>query len=81
MPASKKGNLTLSSFNVIRVRVVNNQVFHKQFKVVGPAVLPVIHAQDDEQIDRNIETVVRCGAQGVFLIKHDFDVELVLPLI
>ena len=81
MPAYKKGNLTLSSFNVIRVRVVNNQVFHKQFKVVGPAVLPVIHAQDDEQIDRNIETVVRCGAQGVFLINHDFDVELFLPLI
>jgi len=77
----KKGNLTLSSFNVIRGRVVHNQVFHKQFKVVGPAVLPVIHAQDDEQIDRNIETVVRCGAQGVFLINHDFDVELFLPLI
>jgi adenine phosphoribosyltransferase len=41
----------------------------------------VIHAQDDEQIDRNIEIAVRCGAQGVFLINHGFDVTLFLPLI
>ncbi|MDP6734719.1 MAG: adenine phosphoribosyltransferase, partial [Gammaproteobacteria bacterium] len=41
----------------------------------------MIHAQDDEQIDRNIEIAVRCGAQGVFLINHGFDVTLFLPLI
>ena len=60
---------------------MHSHIFHKQFKTVGPAVLPVIHAQDDEQIDRNIEIAVRCGAQGVFLINHGFDVALFLPLI
>ena len=60
---------------------MHSHIFHKQFKTVGPAVLPVIHAQDDEQIDRNIEIAVRCGAQGVFLINHDFDVTRFLPLI
>ena len=77
----RKGNLTLPSVNEIRGRVVHSHIFHKQFKTVGPAVLPVIHAQDDEQIDRNIEIAVRCGAQGVFLINHGFDVTLFLPLI
>ena len=48
---------------------------------MGPAVLPVIHVQDDDQINRNIEIAVRAGAQGVFLINHDFDVKLFLPLI
>ena len=60
---------------------MHSHIFHKQFKTVGPAVLPVIHAQDNEQIDRNIEIAVRCGAQGVFLINHDFDVTKFLPLI
>ncbi len=60
---------------------MHSHIFHKQFKTVGPAVLPVIHAQDDEQIDRNIEIAVRCGAQGVFLINHDFDVTRFLPLV
>ena len=48
---------------------------------MGPAILPVIHAQDDDQINRNIEIAVRAGAQGVFLINHDFDVKRFLPLI
>ena len=77
----RKGNLTLPCVNEIRGRAVHSHIFHKQFKIVGPAVLPVIHAQDDEQIDRNIEIAVRCGAQGVFLINHDFDVEQFLLLV
>ena len=60
---------------------MHSHVFHKEFKVVGPAVLPVIHAQDDDQIDRNIVVAVRAGAQGVLLINHDFDVKQFLPLI
>ena len=48
---------------------------------MGPAVLPVIHVQDNDQINRNIEIAVRAGAQGVFLINHDFDVKQFLPLI
>lgn len=60
---------------------MHNRAFHKQFKVVGPAVLPVIHVQDQAQIDRNIAVAVGCGAQGVFLINHDFDVDRFLPIL
>ena len=60
---------------------MKREIFHKEFKVIGPAVLPVIHVQDQIQINRNIELVVECGAQGVFLINHDFGVSDFLPLI
>ena len=60
---------------------MHNRAFHKHFKVVGPAVLPVIHVQDQAQIDRNIAVAVGCGAQGVFLINHDFDVDRFLPIL
>ena len=79
--AYRKGNLTLLSVNKIRGRAVHSQTFHKQFKIVGPAVLPVIHVKNDEQINQNVEIAICCGAQGVFLINHDFDVKLFLPLI
>ena len=55
--------------------------FHKLFKTAGPAVLPVIHVLDSAQIDRNIERCVRAGAQGCFLINHDFRMEAFLPLL
>lgn len=61
--------------------MMKREIFHKEFKVIGPAVLPVIHVQDQIQINRNIELAVECGAQGVFLINHDFGVSDFLPLI
>ena len=61
--------------------MMKREIFHKEFKVIGPAVLPVIHVQDQIQINRNIDLVVECGAQGVFLINHDFGVSDFLPLI
>ena len=55
--------------------------FLKLFKVVGPAVFPVIHVQNAQQTTRNIGVAVAEGAQGVFLINHDFGVEDFLPII
>jgi uncharacterized protein len=55
--------------------------FHDLFKTPGPAVLPVIHAQDNEQAARNVEIATRGGAAGVFLINHDFGVDPFLPII
>ena len=55
--------------------------FHRSFKVSGPAVTPVVHVVDDEQIARNLEIIIGEGAQGVFLINHDFGVDEFLPLI
>jgi adenine phosphoribosyltransferase len=60
---------------------MKRELFHKEFKVIGPAVLPVIHVKDEVQINRNIELAIECGAQGVFLINHDFGVSDFLPLI
>ena len=42
---------------------------------------PVVHVVDDEQIARNLEIIIGEGAQGVFLINHDFGVDEFLPLI
>ena len=56
--------------------------FHKLFKSgPGPAVLPVIHVQDFEQTKRNVVVALRQGAQGVFLINHDFSPAELLPII
>ena len=55
--------------------------FHKAFKTCGPAVTPVIHAIDDQQVRRNIEIVIGEGAQGAFLINHDFGVDEFLPVL
>ena len=60
---------------------MNRFEFRKQFKAVGPAVLPVIHALDREQVVRNVQLAVREGAHGAFLINHDFALEGLLPLI
>ncbi len=53
----------------------------KTFGSVGPAVLPVIHVLDQEQIDRNVSVAFGSGAPGVFLINHDFPYPQFLPLI
>ena len=55
--------------------------FHRGFKVAGPAVTPVVHVTDREQIKRNIEVIIGEGAQGAFLINHDFGVDQFLPLV
>ena len=46
--------------------------FRKHFKTVGPAILPVIHVRDTVQAVRNVALAMGEGAQGVFLINHDF---------
>ena len=48
---------------------------------MGPVVLPVIHVLDLGQAKHNLATVVRCGAPGAFLINHDFEISLFLPII
>ncbi len=44
-------------------------------------MLPVIHVQDVAQIQRNIRLCISEGAQGIFLINHDFDVDTFLPML
>ncbi|MEM9155902.1 MAG: adenine phosphoribosyltransferase [Cyanobacteria bacterium P01_F01_bin.33] len=61
--------------------MMNRSDFHKAFKTTGPAVTPVIHVVDQDQVARNIEIAIGEGAQGVFLINHDFGVEPFLPII
>ena len=46
-----------------------------------PAILPVIHVQDAGQAVRNVAVALDGGAQGVFLINHDFPYEDLLPVI
>jgi hypothetical protein len=60
---------------------MNRQDFRKMFKVVGPAVLPVIHVLDSAQAERNIRILIGEGAAGCFLINHDFGVERFLPIV
>ncbi len=55
--------------------------FKKEFKCIGPAVFPVIHVVDEKQVISNVTVATEEGAQGVFLINHDFDVETFLPII
>ena len=53
---------------------MNRTEFRKLFKTTGPAVLPVIHVVDAEQAIKNVQVALSEGAQGVFLINHDFGV-------
>lgn len=55
--------------------------FHKLFKSPGPVVTPVIHVLDAAQTMRAVETSVRVGSAGVFLINHDFEKERLVPII
>lgn len=45
------------------------------------AILPVIHVQDAEQAMRNTGVALDGGAQGVFLINHDFPHDRLVPVI
>ena len=60
---------------------MNRSAFRKLFKATGPAVLPVVHVHDARQTLRNIVTLRREGAHGVFLINHDFEHAALLPVI
>jgi predicted TIM-barrel enzyme len=53
----------------------------KIFSSSHTVVLPVIHVLDHEQTSRNIDIAIEKGAAGVFLINHDFDVDVFLPII
>lgn len=55
--------------------------FHKLFKTPGPVVLPVIHVLDSARTRQNVEILLEAGAQGCFLINHDFEPEKFLPII
>ena len=55
--------------------------FRRLFKTAGPAVLPVIHVCNAEQACRNTAIAIEAGAQGVFLINHDFEYEAMLPVL
>ena len=55
--------------------------FHKLFKTPGPVVLPVIHVLDTPRTLRNVEVLLEAGAQGCFLINHDFAPDKFLPII
>lgn len=60
---------------------MNRSRFHKQFKSVGPVVLPVIHVLDNARTMRNVREVIGAGAAGCFLINHDFEPERFVPII
>ena len=60
---------------------MNRMQFHRLFKTSGPAVLPVIHVRDAAQACRNARVAIEAGAQGVFLINHDFPHEELLPVL
>ena len=60
---------------------MNRNDFHKFFKTPGPVVLPVIHVLDSDRTRKNVEILLEAGAQGCFLINHDFEPEKFLPII
>lgn len=60
---------------------MNRDAFRKFFKSAGPAILPVIHVRDADQAARNVAVVLGEGAQGVFLINHDFPHMELVPVI
>lgn len=53
----------------------------KKFNTAGPVVLPVIHVLDEAQARENMKIAFNEGAQGVFLINHDFPREQLLPIL
>ncbi len=60
---------------------MNRSDFHKTFKTVGPAIFPVIHVLDATQALRNVAVALGEGAQGVFLINHDFPRDALIPIV
>ena len=60
---------------------MNRIQFRRYFKTAGPAVLPVVHVLDETQACRNAGMAIEAGAQGVFLINHDFGCEDLVPIL
>ena len=60
---------------------MNRTEIKKYFKSPGTVVLPVIHVLDKAQAERNTRIAIQEGAQGVFLINHDFDADRLVPII
>lgn len=60
---------------------MDRSAFHRLFKSPGPVVTPVIHVLDARQALANVGHAARLGAAGVFLINHDFPVDLFLPIL
>ena len=63
------------------IEAMNRMRFRRLFKTAGPAVLPVIHVRDAAQACRNAAVAIEAGAQGVFLINHDFAREELVPIL
>lgn len=61
--------------------MLTRHAFHKMFKSPGPVVLPVIHVLESARTADNIAKVIEGGAQGCFLINHDFEKERLLPIL
>jgi hypothetical protein len=61
--------------------MLTRHAFHKLFKSPGPVVLPVIHVLDTARTADNIAKVIEGGAQGCFLINHDFEKERLVPIL
>jgi len=70
-----------SALKVIVEPMLTRTEFHKLFKAPGPVVLPVIHVLDPARTADNIAKVIEGGAQGCFLINHDFEMEGLLPIL
>ena len=60
---------------------MNRIQFRRYFKTAGPAVLPVVHVLNATQACRNAGMAIEAGAQGVFLINHDFGCEDLVPIL
>ena len=60
---------------------MNRIHFRRYFKSTGPAVLPVVHVHSANQACRNADMAIAAGAQGVFLINHDFGCEDLVPIL
>lgn len=61
--------------------MLTRHAFHKLFKSPGPVVLPVVHVLDGPRTADNLAKVIEGGAQGCFLINHDFEKERLIPIL
>lgn len=62
-------------------RVIDRHALRERFRAPGPIVTPVIHVLDTAQTTRNVRIAQDGGADGVFLINHDFPMKRLIPII
>ncbi len=55
--------------------------FRGLFNIFGPAVFPVIHVLNIDQVKVNIDIVLEKNCPGFFLINHDFSFSNLVPII